>query len=113
MTPITQANIGPFRRVQQCPCSSMTFENPDFMPINLTMTRNNIKYYEANEIKIMSPVSLLAWYEDEPDIHQEKIAALRHIIELTRDFEFKSLYAKEPRQLNGDLPSSKRRLVLL
>ncbi len=113
MTPITNKSIGPYERKQSCPHTSMTFQNPGFTPINLTMTRNNIKYYEVEGVKLMSPQSLLAWYDDEPEMHQEKINILNIIISQTENFQFNYLYSKEPLRLDYNGSPSKRRLLNL
>ena len=110
-TPITISTIGNYTRRQNSPHTSVTFENPEFTPINLTMSRNTIKYYETEGMKIISPISLLSWYEDEPEMHQVKIQLLREIISRTQNFEFKYIYSKELRRLEEEDTASKRRLL--
>ncbi len=109
-TPITPEYISNYKRVQTSPHTSVTYENPGFTPLNMTMTRNNIKYYEVEGLKIMSPSSLLSWYEDEPEFYQDKITLLRDIISRTSGFEFKYIYAREPLRVEVETPA-KRRLV--
>jgi hypothetical protein len=113
MTPITNEKIGSYTRVQTSPCTSVTYENSGFTPINFTMSRAGIKYYEVEDIKIMSPTTLLSWYEDEPEKYQEKIALLNEIISLTQEFEFKYMYPKEQTQNDGDNAESPAKRVLL
>ncbi len=113
MTPITRASIGNYTRKQSSPCSSATFENPGFTPINLTMSRNNIKYYEVDGIKVLSPKSLLSWYEDDPQLYKDKIDCLKKIIASTETFEFTYVYSKEQRaQETTEEPASKLQFMI-
>ncbi len=113
MTPITISKYGSYIRKQTAPCSSVTYENPGFTPLNITMTRNNIKYFEFDNTRIMAPTSILAWYEDEPEKYQFKIDLLNEIISRTKEFEFKYINVKEPRRLDHQDNPAKRILLAI
>ena len=110
MTPTTIAQVGSYKCTTDILRSSITYENPGFTPINVTMTRNNIKYYEIEGIKVLSPNSLLSWYDDMPEEHKEKIDLLNQIISLSASFEFKYIYLREPRYASDTQSSAKRRM---
>ena len=110
MTPITPASFGSYKRKQTSPHTSVTYENPGFTSINLTMSRNNIKYYEFEGIKLLSPVSLLSWYSDEPELYKDKIDILKEIISRTTELKFKYIYSREYIQYSQENPA-KRRLI--
>jgi hypothetical protein len=113
MTPTTIARVGSYICTTDMLRSSITYTSPEFTPINVTMTRNNIKYYEVEGIKILTPISLLSWYEDMPDLYQEKIDLLKQIISHTASFEFKYIYLREPRYATDTESSAKRRMFQL
>ncbi len=110
MTPTTVTQVGSYRCTTDILRSSITYENPGFTPINVTMTRNNIKYYLYEGFKILSPVSLMSWYEDMPEEYQEKIDLLNQIISLSASFEFRYIYLREPRYASDTESSAKRRM---
>ncbi len=111
MTPIVCETVGNYKRIQTTPHTSVTYNNPGFTPINLTMTRNNIKYYEFEGLKIMSPSSLLSWYEEEPELYQEKISQLRDIISRTTHLEFNYIYSKNIPSINSLNESPAKRMM--
>lgn len=113
MTPITFSSFHSYVRKQTSPHTSVTYENPGFTPINLTMSRNNIKYYEFEGIKVLSPVSLLSWYSDEPELYKDKIDILKEIISRTTEFKFKYILSREPLRISVESHAKRRLLNIL
>ncbi len=113
MTPLTFEKFGAYKRLQSTPHSSMTFQNGQMTPINLTMTRSTIKYYEVEGVKLISPASLIMWYEDDDSINSEnKKTLLREIIFRTENMEFNYIYSRDPIRADPVEHNAKRRLII-
>ena len=98
-TPITPEYIGSFRRVQNCPHTSVSYMTGDGFQINMTMCRtNNIRFISYKNMKLMHPIKLMSYYNDEfsfDDINIQKINVLESLIKEVRGYPIFYINKKE------------------
>ena len=110
-TPITPEYIGSYRRVQSCPHASVTYLTEESFQINMTMCRtNNIRFVSYKNMKIMHPIKLISYYNDEfsfNDINIEKINILENLIKEVRGYPNYYITKKNDEDINESIyPSS-------
>jgi len=118
MTPITNSKLYEYERIQSSPRSSMTFTLGEQVPLNLTMSRSPIKYFEIDGLKCLTPTTLLDWYNDIPEYQQtplvkQKIFLLKYINTLidSSEYQFINMPLRN-KVIYPTSPLSKRRLVI-
>ena len=118
MTPITNSKLFEYERMQSSPRSSMTFTLSEAVPLNLTMSRSSIKYFEIDGLKCLTPTTLLDWYNDIPEDQQtqlvkNKIFLLKYINSLINPSEYQFINMPLRTTVTHTIsPLSKRRLIM-
>ena len=116
-TLITVKSINNFTRKQESPCSSVTYTNPNYKDINLTLKRTSTKYIDFHGFKLMAPTTLKLYYEEENDDFEEsptskiKYDIIQEIISQMPQLPIKTMYLNYSEPLISNEPCAKQLFV--